>query len=180
MKKAKRFYKIAFAFILAMPFCSCAVHYNTDPEKRYTQQSGKYLPVNDSLLQLEQAGYTHIDCTVDGNPLIQDYWLSFEPTWWQAKEWAEEDHTYKWFWILGILGPPAGIGAGIWTTQRRPAGWWTFVAVILIWGIFWICAYCVLDSKRWSTHLEVKQITYDSVMRADGTPAALWKNVKPL
>lgn len=180
MKKTKLFEDWGWIFVLAILFPSCVVHYNTEPASRYTEQKGKYLPVNDSLRQLEQAGYTHIDRTVDGNPLIQDYWLSFQPTWWQAKEWAEEDHTYKWFWVLAILGPAAGIGAGKAMTLKRPAEWWTFLIVFLIWGVIWIGAYRVLDSKRWSTHLEVKQITYDSVMKADGTPAVLWQNVKPL
>ncbi|MBN8852211.1 MAG: hypothetical protein BGO55_00520 [Sphingobacteriales bacterium 50-39] len=166
--------------IVAILFTACGQHYNTEPDGRYPELRGKFRPVTDSLLQLERAGYTHIDRTVDGNPLIQDYWLRFEATWWQAKEWAEEDHTYKWFWLLAFLGPAAGIGAGKAVTMKRPAQWWMPLLVFIVWAVIWVGAYCVLDSKRWRTHLEVKQITFDSVMKADQTPAVLWKNVVPL
>lgn len=159
-----KIFHIGIVMTLAILFSACGAHYNNEPTQRLTDQQGHWV--------LLPGG--------ERTTLIFDSVYKIESTWWQATQWAKEDGSYPWFWILAILGPVAAYAFYRVATLKQEAKPWVFLVILLIWGVLWVGAYCVLDSKRWSSDQLIPQTTYDSLMNKDGDLHAFWDKINPI
>jgi hypothetical protein len=164
---------IAGVMLLALFFCSCGQHYSNDISGRQLAEDGALLPINDSLVALDSAGYIHFTAT-DGNPLVQDSVYIIQKTWWQAWEQGKKDGSVLIFCIAIILAA-FFLGILIWRLQtqrdsssRAPLGWLVpvFAAAIV--------AGFALEWDKWNSEREIIKKDYVEYIQKDGDLRNYW------